>query len=61
MIEVIKKGTRNRIECNYCGAVLAYDGEDIQKKEEYWECKCYITKYIICPQCKNEIVMEGTR
>ena len=62
MIKVIKEGTRNRIECDYCGALLAYDKEDIQKKEEHWgPCDYYSIKYITCPQCKNEIVMEGTR
>ena len=25
MIKVIKEGTRNRIECDYCGALLAYE------------------------------------
>ena len=62
MIKVIKEGTRNRIECNYCGALLAYDKEDIKKKDKHWgPCDYYNIKYITCPQCKNEIVLEGTR
>ena len=62
MIKIITPGTRNRIECDYCGALLAYDKEDIQKKEKHCgPCDYYITKYIICPQCRNEVVMEATR
>ena len=33
MIQVLREGTRNRIECDYCGALLAYDKEDIQKEK----------------------------
>ena len=62
MIKVIREGTRNRIECDYCGALLAYDKEDTQKREQHLgPCGYGIIKYIICPQCQNEIVMEGTR
>ena len=70
MIKVIKEGTRNRIECDYCVALLAYDEKDIRKREQHWgPCPCdyniindySFIKYIICPHCQNEIVMEGTR
>ena len=70
MIKVIKEATRKRIECDYCGALLAYDEKDIRKRGPHWgPCPCdyniindySFIKYIICPQCQNEIVMEGTR
>lgn len=62
MIKVLKEGTRNRIECDYCGALLAYDKEDIQKEEVHWGPGGYdVTHFLSCPQCKNKIILEATR
>ena len=62
MIKILKEGTRNRIECDYCGALLAYDKEDIQKDETHWGLHYYtITRCLHCPQCKNKIILEATR
>ena len=62
MIQVLREGTRNRIECDYCGALLAYDKEDIQKEEVYWDPRnCSETRFLPCPQCKNKIILEATR
>ena len=62
MIKVLREGTRNRIECDYCGALLAYDKEDIQKEEVHWgPCDYNVTRFLSCPQCKNKIILEATR
>ena len=69
MIKILVPGTLKRINCGKCGAVLQYDEkEDV--KEECIEKKFstnmpsgygYKQKYIICPQCKNKIILSSTR
>lgn len=62
MIEIIKAGTKNQIECNNCGALLSYTTEDIKQEEKFiGQRDSYIQKYIPCPQCKNKIVLQATR
>lgn len=69
MIKILVPGTLKRINCGKCGAVLQYDEkEDI--KEENIE-KHFATnmpsgfghkqKYIVCPQCKNKIILSSIR
>ena len=58
MITVLRKGTKKKVECANCGALLQYEKEDIQEQEiglnGYYE-------YIICPECKYRIGLRGTR
>ena len=69
MIKVIKPGFKKEVECPKCGAVLTYDEqEDVQTKTQktfsaYIGPDLYISykKYIICPQCKHEIILKQTR
>jgi DNA-directed RNA polymerase subunit RPC12/RpoP len=62
MIEIIKAGTKNRIECTNCGALLSYTVEDIKSEENYvTQRDSYTQKYIICPQCSNKIILESQR
>ena len=69
MIKILKSSTLKEATCDKCGAVLNYDeSEDV--KEENIE-KHFVTnmpsdsgtskKYIICPQCKNKIILSSTR
>lgn len=59
MIEIIKPGTKNQIECPKCGAVLAYQNEDIKSKDVYWsQLDVHTMSYIHCPQCHNEIQLK---
>lgn len=59
MIEIIQQGTKNRVNCAFCGAVLSYQKKDIQEKECYRNQRdSYTLKYIICPQCSQIITME---
>lgn len=62
MIEIIKRGTKNQIECNNCGALLSYTVDDVKGEEKYvTQRDSYIQKYIICPQCISKIVLESKR
>lgn len=66
MAELIKQGLGIKTNCAYCGALLKFEGEDIQRskigdKEFYvisgWYAKKY---YIVCPlcHCKNFLYPE---
>ena len=68
MIKVIKPGFLKEVTCQKCGAVLSYDSqEDVKSRSS----KTFLTncveaanrqeKYIICPQCKHEIVLNAVR
>lgn len=50
MIKIIKKGTRQTVECEKCGCLFSFDSSDInygnQRDPE---------KTINCPQCMNKI------
>lgn len=62
MVEIIKPGTKNRIECKYCGALLSYQKDDIKDEEVYFNQLVFNTrKYIVCPQCQNKIILEATK
>lgn len=62
MIEIIERGAKKRTTCNYCGALLSYEPQDIKQGEHHFGPMDYqFEKYIECPQCKNKIVLEATR
>ena len=57
MIKVLEHGVK-KVTCPHCKAKLQYEQEDIQ--EEVIPAllgEDEIRKYIICPDCKNEIVL----
>lgn len=61
MIKILVSGTRNKITCNFCGAVLQYDKEDIKETEHFVSPReSYFVKYIICPQCKDIVKFGRT-
>lgn len=58
MIEIIKQGTKNRVECSNCGALLSYSIDDIKTEDKYIsQRETTIQKYIKCPQCNYKIVL----
>lgn len=68
MIKIIKPGTLREVTCNNCGAVLQYDTTEDMKTENVKSvlANCVKTynrqqQYIICPQCKNKIVLNAVR
>lgn len=66
MIKILKPGTLKKATCQKCGAVLSYDESDVRDEcveiPTNWPSGAgYKQKYIICPQCKNKIVLWSTR
>lgn len=68
MIKVLEPGRIKKCTCNNCGAILSYDEkEDILKSNVPAQLLgnsvgvSYIKKYIVCPQCKNEVVLSSIR
>lgn len=68
MIKIIKPGTLREVTCNNCGAVLRYDATEDVKTEnvesflgDSVEAYKRQQQYIICPQCKNKIVLNAVR
>ena len=62
MIKIIQEGTKNRIECDYCGALLSYDKSDIvETKYHLPNGFSDFRESITCPQCQNEIIVKGIR
>lgn len=63
MIKIIKPGTIKEVMCQKCGALLSYDEkEDIGTDGIYSNFdSTHIAKHIICPQCKNTIVLNAVR
>lgn len=62
MIKVLEHGIR-KITCSNCKAKLQYEQEDIQKVEVQDDILTdgEIRKYIICPECDNEIFLTPIR
>lgn len=62
-----KAGYRKEVECIKCGALLSYDEkEDVQKEESKISAggqgfAVNAGRYIICPQCKNKIMLSAAR
>ncbi len=62
MIEVIMPGTKNRVTCDFCGALISYEVDDIKEKETFFSQKeSYFQKCITCPQCKNLIILRSNQ
>ena len=58
MVEVIKHGEKNIIDCNFCGAQLRYSVNDIKEETYLYQRDSYLEKYIVCPDCKNKVVIK---
>lgn len=59
MVEVIKHGEKNIIDCDFCGAQLKYSVDDMKEQEKYLTQRDgSIEKYIVCPDCKNKVIIK---
>lgn len=59
MIKVLKQGTKNIVDCAFCGATLSYQNSDIKEKEIYYsQRETNFIKYIVCPQCQFVIDLQ---
>lgn len=62
MIEVIRKGSLKRIECNNCGSLLRYDAnEDVQRVQEpsLIGGETFTKEFIKCPVCNVELILSA--
>lgn len=61
MIKVLEHGVR-KVTCSDCKAKLQYEQEDVQQEivEEFLG-ENKIREYIICPDCKNKIILTPTK
>lgn len=65
MIEIIEAGTKKKVRCNNCGALLSYERSDVKTDRPSvirtpFERDNKFTKeyeYIICPQCKKIVYL----
>lgn len=67
MIKIIKPGFLKEVKCAKCGAVLSYDAnDDVETRYETSNAPLIENykkpiKYIVCPQCNYEIILNLTR
>lgn len=62
MIKIIKPGYRKEVECIKCGALLSYDEKEESKISAGGQgFAVNAGRYIICPQCKNKIMLSAAR
>ena len=63
MIKIIKPGKFHTATCSYCEAIMTYEKEDVKqttiKVNDFLHHK--VNSFIICPQCKNKIILEGVK
>ena len=50
MIKILKDGTKRKVKCNGCGAVLRFE------LVGYSYCSGYV-EFIHCPQCGHKIIL----
>lgn len=50
MIKIIKKGTKQTVECEKCGCLFSFDASDINYGDQRDP-----EKTVECPQCSNRI------
>ena len=57
MIEIIKNGTKRKMECEECGCIFRYDLEDRHLSfPEMGIGRPFFV--VICPQCDNECAIK---
>lgn len=65
MIKIIKPGSIQEAKCKYCGCLFSFEEEDVRAKITVYTGgslgNTTVGKYIICPQCKKEVISEEVR
>lgn len=54
MIEIIKRGTKQRTKCEYCGCEFKFEDEDVDVTIA-WDREC---EYVQCPQCDEKVILK---
>lgn len=55
MKTIIKRGTKQTMNCEKCGCFFSYDDEDVEFETPYDVYNIRTPRYIECPQCCNKI------
>lgn len=61
MIRIIKEGTKRVTNCDKCGCVFSYEGEDIHRVTGANLSGITHREEIACPQCRHIIVLSSIR
>ena len=66
MITIIERGTRKEQRCKKCGCLFSYETIDVKKGNvvtSTYGMEPYKMpfKYVRCPQCNNEIILEAEK
>ena len=57
MIEIIKRGTKQRTKCDICGCEFKFEDEDIDVTIA-WDKEC---EYVQCPQCDEKVILKQAK
>ena len=60
MIEIIEQGTKQTKKCKACGCKFSFENVDIEHST-HSDFGNFSYDYVICPQCKEEIKLGGTK
>lgn len=60
MIEIIEYGTKQIWKCKTCGCKFSFENVDIEHNT-HCDFGNFSYDYVICPQCKEEIKLEGAK
>ena len=66
MIEILEAGTKKKVRCNNCGALLSYEKSDVKEEQiktmmPLGDPHKMVKEYITCPQCKESIYLTSVR
>lgn len=57
MIKILKGGTKRKVKCDGCGAVLRCDKSDIKSELVGYNYYSGYVEFIHCPQCGHKIIL----
>ena len=60
MIEIIEYGTKQTKKCKFCGCTFSFENVDIEHST-HCDFGNFSYDYVVCPQCKEEIKLGGTK
>lgn len=55
MIKILKEGTKRKVKCDGCGAVLRFDKSDVETEDVGYLAD--FVESIHCPQCGHKIII----
>lgn len=55
MIKILKDGTKHKVKCDGCGAILRFDESDVKIEDVGYYAD--FVEFILCPQCGHKIIV----